>query len=785
MYAQINKMNKEATTTVQVNQSNGTRTVNPNSIVHRVVTSYNGMINISPDINSKMQTEWQTSSAQFGGNHLKAELWKVTYQHNPKRPGYTEIILQQRVSNVNLSYQSTTGGVSYSIGNSITALATENNLAVILFCNPLKSAPGMMIKGKPDDGSSPTRQTILHHYACDAKYKLGQNIIYGIYSIVPGKTDMNHLDFSFFMPANANTLQSVSFISDVVDDITGVASKVIDGVTYYFDQVYNGVTGLAKLVINGALDIDGFFINEAGEIFYTVGGGLVNLIAFGNLPKVRSMRQSEYDWANKEIFNGTLPDIGRIRVFNFMKPGGRNFYTWPSPGGSDIYMNIGDAYDDPLNYSNTSYPFPGHAFIHEMSHAWQINNYGASDMVLRYFGGGGIDQSYDPDSAHSNITSNFNLEQQATLVDRTFLQIYFDTIGKWSCPRFQQQWVEINVRNGVKFDMPAIEMQKHANDPAIKPFVGTVHGNSVFSKGNSTDGGGYYMQGSIPGSFLYYSNSDKKAFANWGQIRKKYEALGVEFGILSWPVGDNTPTPKKSGAYQYFKGGVIYYSPPNGAYYLSGPIFTKWKEQGYENGKLGFPKSDPVISGSGNNSRQITSNLMITTTQLFEGGELFLQASRLSLAAGNESSAPVHVIYSNILSVWNPDLGFPISDQVSISARPASTFVHGQSTPAFDSVATENAGIYYSNFKAHIVSGEILNTYKSLGGSTSALGLPTSDQIAPAANGNLNKMVRLTGDCSQQFQGGTIYYTDGKIDVQYKGNYIMDTKSQIIIKRVH
>ncbi|HET9825129.1 MAG TPA: hypothetical protein VFP87_07340, partial [Chitinophagaceae bacterium] len=321
-------------------------------------------------------------------------------------------------------------------------------------------------------------------------------------------------------------------------------------------------------------------------------------------------------------------------------------------------------------------------------------------------------------------------------------------------------------------------------------FVGTVQGDAVFSKGNRTDGSGYYMSGSVPASFLYYDTLDKNAYANCGPIRKKYEAMGVEFGILSWPIADDYPTPKRLGAYQYFKGGVIYFSPPNGAYYLSGPIFTKWKEQGYENGRLGFPTSDPVTTGSGNGPK-LQTGLRTSSTQKFEGGELFMQTTTTSFAANSESSKPVHVIYSNILSVWNSGLGFPVSDQVSVPARPTTHFLLGQSIPAFDSVACENAVIYWCNNlggRAHVVTGEILNAYRSLGASTSGLGLPTGEQLKSTANNNANKMGILPGhidDSYQEFQGGTINYTGGKIDVQYKGNRILPTQPSVIKKIVH
>lgn len=195
LQAQINKMYKTTSApTTQTRTTNNVKIANQNSGVNNPESSYRGMINISPDINLKMETEWNVSANQFGGNQLKAELWSVVYQPEPNKPNNTQIILQQRIPSSNLSYQAVAGGVSYFLNS----FPPANNLAVILYSNTLRSAPGLVIKGKPDDG----KQAPLRHYESNAQSKLGQNIIYAIYSIVPGKTDLNHLDFSFFMPTN-------------------------------------------------------------------------------------------------------------------------------------------------------------------------------------------------------------------------------------------------------------------------------------------------------------------------------------------------------------------------------------------------------------------------------------------------------------------------------------------------------------------------------------------------------------------------------------------------------
>lgn len=196
VHAQINKMYRPSNIT-QARQYDNEKRVSQNSVVSNPASSYHGMINISPDLNSKLEAEWNVPAKLFGGNQLKVELWSVVYQPYPNQQNSTQIILQQRIVTHNLSYQAVAGGISFSA----TSLPPDNNLVVIVYCNQLKTAPGLVIKGKPDDD----RQDPFRHYQSDVQYKLGQNIIYGIYSIVPGKTDLSHLDFSFFMPVDNQT----------------------------------------------------------------------------------------------------------------------------------------------------------------------------------------------------------------------------------------------------------------------------------------------------------------------------------------------------------------------------------------------------------------------------------------------------------------------------------------------------------------------------------------------------------------------------------------------------
>lgn len=216
-HAQINKMHKATTiATLQPTQNNNAKIVDQNG-VNNPAASYRGMINISANIDYKMEMEWNAPANQFGGNQLKAELWSVVYRPDPNKQNYSQILLQQRISTIN-SYQSLAGGVSFFISNP----TPNDNLVVVVYCNPLKSAPGLVIKGKPDNGS----QVLAQHFESNAKSKLGQNIVYGIYSVVPGKTDLNHLDFNFF-----------SFNDDVINDISNVAAHESTNADIFYNNI--------------------------------------------------------------------------------------------------------------------------------------------------------------------------------------------------------------------------------------------------------------------------------------------------------------------------------------------------------------------------------------------------------------------------------------------------------------------------------------------------------------------------------------------------------------------
>ncbi|WP_324192509.1 alpha/beta hydrolase-fold protein [Nocardia transvalensis] len=97
---------------------------------------------------------------------------------------------------------------------------------------------------------------------------------------------------------------------------------------------------------------------------------------------------------------------------------------------------------------------------------------------------------------------------------------------------------------------------------------------------------------------LYFSTKTG-AHRVQGMILGKYAQLGFENSPLGFPLTEEQPL-RDAGRYSTFEGGNIYWSPLSGAWAVrNGPIMDAWGQQGFENGKLGYPISDefPVPGG--------------------------------------------------------------------------------------------------------------------------------------------------------------------------------------------
>ncbi|WP_337823733.1 PQQ-dependent sugar dehydrogenase [Amycolatopsis sp. A1MSW2902] len=109
---------------------------------------------------------------------------------------------------------------------------------------------------------------------------------------------------------------------------------------------------------------------------------------------------------------------------------------------------------------------------------------------------------------------------------------------------------------------------------------------------------GRYNHFTVGGS-IYWTPSTG-AHQIGGAIRDKWAALGWERG-LGYPTTDETGTPNGIARYNHFNGGgSIYWSPRTGAHMVQGEIRKRWAALGWEWGYLGLPTSDehPISGGA-------------------------------------------------------------------------------------------------------------------------------------------------------------------------------------------
>ena len=193
----------------------------------------------------------------------------------------------------------------------------------------------------------------------------------------------------------------------------------------------------ASAALSDSLDVS--FVGTGGIVGVVVAGGVVWVfgpsaitaaviagVAAGLITDAsfrhRQLTDEEYRFAST-VFGDTLPPRERIYVTNLSQGGGRK-YTWPNLGGS-VLLNLDNAFDDPMHYADGGYKTKGQVFIHELTHAWQIQTGSFTPGIAckRVFETG----SYVPGPA-GTAWSEFGLEQQAAIVDHWF----GDHAGSWN-----------------------------------------------------------------------------------------------------------------------------------------------------------------------------------------------------------------------------------------------------------------------------------------------------------------------------------------------------------------
>ncbi|MFK7770707.1 MAG: hypothetical protein AB8F94_01155 [Saprospiraceae bacterium] len=170
-----------------------------------------------------------------------------------------------------------------------------------------------------------------------------------------------------------------------------------------------------KLVFNGGKVFAGVVVSSSGTILFQGYKITKEVVVNGRIPKYRRVTKQEYNFANKNLFGGTLPPRSKILITNLLGIGNREF-VWPT-GTGHFLMNMGSAgYKNALKDEGL--------FIHEIAHVWQLHVTADINWTI-----GGISSQVKNSTSSGSVYGvkcnsswgSMNLEQQATVAEKCFL----------------------------------------------------------------------------------------------------------------------------------------------------------------------------------------------------------------------------------------------------------------------------------------------------------------------------------------------------------------------------
>jgi uncharacterized protein with LGFP repeats len=107
------------------------------------------------------------------------------------------------------------------------------------------------------------------------------------------------------------------------------------------------------------------------------------------------------------------------------------------------------------------------------------------------------------------------------------------------------------------------------------------------------------------------------AFEVHGGISARFQALGGPQGVLGYPLSDEGDASDKTGRWNQFENGVIFWKDTNslGAHEVHGAILTKWKSLGMQAGSLGYPVTNemPIASPAGGRQSRFEHGTILWT----------------------------------------------------------------------------------------------------------------------------------------------------------------------------
>jgi uncharacterized protein with LGFP repeats len=214
-----------------------------------------------------------------------------------------------------------------------------------------------------------------------------------------------------------------------------------------------------------------------------------------------------------------------------------------------------------------------------------------------------------------------------------------------------------------------------------------------------------------------YWSPDAGAHFTIGPIRDRWTGMGAENGALRYPTTDTVCGMKDNGCYQFFQGGVLYWSIATGPQPVFGSIYHRWQAGGWERGFLGYPTSTEACGLRGGGCYQF-----------FQGGAIYWSPT-----------TGAQVVKGAVYDRWaskgweRGSLGYPTGNEVC-GLRGGGCYQFFQGGAIYWSPATG----------AHAVSGRIYDRWAAQGWERGRLGYPATEEFGTP------------GGTAQRFQGGML-----------------------------
>ncbi|MFC8930708.1 alpha/beta hydrolase-fold protein [Rhodococcus sp. NPDC057135] len=219
--------------------------------------------------------------------------------------------------------------------------------------------------------------------------------------------------------------------------------------------------------------------------------------------------------------------------------------------------------------------------------------------------GSGTTGPYDQPSGIPGVSTNYagmGLEILARLTSQTFAtklnqlgipaQVNYRPSGTHSWPYWQfelhQLWPQLANAIGVEVEKPACGTSGEIGaTAAANGWIG-----DCITPEYSVAGG--LAQDFRNGRIYFTSGTGAQPVA--GRIAGAYMNAGAAAGPLGFPRTPELGTPDGRGRFNHFQNGSIYWTPQTGAHPVSGDILTEWSAQGWEGGPLGYPTADEIAT---------------------------------------------------------------------------------------------------------------------------------------------------------------------------------------------